>query len=134
MSTHEAQIRIKGAYQAAARSDGTRVLVDRLWPRGVRKADAAIDRGLKEIAPSPELRMWFGHDPDRFGEFGRRYREELADNAGEVARLEELGILKTHIDVYVTNSLANAYWRRRGWQKRDDVYRYSYNRSQNPNV
>jgi uncharacterized protein YeaO (DUF488 family) len=54
-----------------------RVLVDRLWPRGVRKADAALDRWARDVAPSPELRQWYGHDPARFEEFARRYREEL---------------------------------------------------------
>ncbi len=60
-----ANIRLKRAYAEPAASDGTRILVDRLWPRGVRKADAAIDRWIKEIAPSTELRKWFGHDPAR---------------------------------------------------------------------
>jgi len=59
--------------------DDTRVLVDRVWPRGVRKADAAVDRWLKAVAPSPELRRWFGHDPERWEEFRRRYRQELAE-------------------------------------------------------
>ena len=62
-------IRLKRAYDPPAPEDGVRVLVDRLWPRGLRKADAAIDRWLKDIAPSTELRRWFGHDPDRWTSF-----------------------------------------------------------------
>jgi uncharacterized protein YeaO (DUF488 family) len=71
-------IRLKRAYEPASSDDGTRILVDRLWPRGVRKADAAIDHWFKEIAPSTELRRWFGHDPRRWKEFQRRYRAELS--------------------------------------------------------
>jgi uncharacterized protein YeaO (DUF488 family) len=73
-----ADVRLKRAYEPPSTEDGTRILVDRLWPRGVRKAEAAIDRWLKDIAPSGELRRWFGHDPDRWHEFQRRYRAELA--------------------------------------------------------
>ena len=72
------EIRLKRAYETPAPGDGVRVLVDRLWPRGLRKADAAIDRWLKEVAPSTELRRWFGHDPGRWSEFRRRYRAELS--------------------------------------------------------
>jgi uncharacterized protein YeaO (DUF488 family) len=67
--THElptSQVRLKRAYEPAVPKDGVRVLVDRLWPRGLRKADAAIDRWMKDIAPSTELRRWFGHDPERW--------------------------------------------------------------------
>lgn len=71
-------IRLKRAYEPASSDDGARILVDRLWPRGVRKADAAIDHWVKEIAPSTELRRWFGHDPRRWKEFQRRYRAELS--------------------------------------------------------
>jgi uncharacterized protein YeaO (DUF488 family) len=70
-------VKLKRAYEPAAKSDGTRILIDRLWPRGVRKEQAAIDRWLKEIAPSTELRRWFGHQPERWPEFRRRYRAEL---------------------------------------------------------
>ena len=70
-------IRIKRAYAAPAASDGARVLVDRLWPRGLKKADAAIDSWIKGLAPSTELRRWFGHDPARWEEFRRRYSAEL---------------------------------------------------------
>jgi len=71
-------IRLKRAYEPASPEDGRRILVDRLWPRGLRKADAAIDRWLKDIAPSSELRRWFGHDPNRWEEFRQRYRRELS--------------------------------------------------------
>ncbi|HET8528770.1 MAG TPA: DUF488 family protein [Gaiellaceae bacterium] len=70
-------VRLKRAYEPAEPADGHRVLVDRLWPRGVSKQDAKIDEWAKELAPSPELRRWFGHDPARFEEFRRRYRDEL---------------------------------------------------------
>jgi uncharacterized protein YeaO (DUF488 family) len=70
-------IRLKRAYEPAGTSDGERILVDRLWPRGVSKDRAALDQWMKEIAPSAELRTWFGHDPARWDEFRRRYAEEL---------------------------------------------------------
>lgn len=71
-------IHLKRAYSPPTAADGTRILVDRLWPRGLRKADAAIDRWLKDVAPSTELRRWFGHDPARWTAFRRRYRAELS--------------------------------------------------------
>ncbi|MCF8706686.1 DUF488 domain-containing protein [Sphingobium sp. TKS] len=83
-------IRIKRIYEPAHKDDGARVLVDRLWPRGVDKERAALTLWLKEIAPSPELRKWFGHDPARWSEFSRRYRDELAQNDSAVARLAPL--------------------------------------------
>lgn len=70
-------IRIKRAYDPAERSDGQRFLVDRLWPRGIRKDDLKIDAWSKDSAPSNELRRWFGHDPDRWQEFQDRYWQEL---------------------------------------------------------
>ncbi len=70
-------ISIKRAYDDAAASDGRRFLVERLWPRGVRKADLEIDAWLKDAAPTTELRKWYGHDPERWPEFQRRYRVEL---------------------------------------------------------
>jgi uncharacterized protein YeaO (DUF488 family) len=72
--------RIKRVYESASPSDGKRVLVDRLWPRGLKKTDAALDEWMKDVAPSVPLRLWFGHDPDRFAEFGRKYKAELARN------------------------------------------------------
>jgi uncharacterized protein YeaO (DUF488 family) len=70
-------VQIKRAYEEPVGSDGYRVLVDRLWPRGVTKESAKLDAWAKDIAPSPELRRWFGHDPERFREFARRYASEL---------------------------------------------------------
>jgi uncharacterized protein YeaO (DUF488 family) len=83
-------IRLKRAYEAPAPDDGTRILIDRLWPRGVKKADAAIDEWMKEIAPSTELRKWFGHDPDRWEEFRRRYQTEIRERTDEFNRLRGL--------------------------------------------
>ncbi len=70
-------ISLKRAYESPEKRDGYRVLVDRLWPRGVKKEEAALDDWMKEIAPTTELRKWFGHDPDRWGEFRKRYLTEL---------------------------------------------------------
>jgi uncharacterized protein YeaO (DUF488 family) len=80
-------IRLKRAYLPATASDGTRILVDRLWPRGVRKSAAAIDLWIKSLAPSTALRKWFGHDPARWPEFRRRYAAELRDHPDELAEL-----------------------------------------------
>lgn len=84
------QIQLKRAYDAAAAKDGTRVLVDRLWPRGLKREDAGIDHWLKGVAPSTELRHWFGHDPARWPEFEQRYRAELATNPPDLAILRGL--------------------------------------------
>jgi uncharacterized protein YeaO (DUF488 family) len=89
-------IRLKRAYEPPAVTDGTRVLVDRLWPRGLTKKEAAIDRWLREIAPSTELRRWFGHDPGRWHEFQRRYAVELEHHGelvDELVRLARQGTL-----------------------------------------
>jgi len=72
---------LKRAYEPPESTDGTRILVDRLWPRGVSKAEARLDEWIKEIAPSAELRTWFGHDPRRWDEFRQRYRAELAQHS-----------------------------------------------------
>ena len=85
-----ANVRLKRAYERAARGDGTRVLIERLWPRGVRKAEAELDRWAKEIAPSTALRKWFGHDPARWPEFRRRYAEEIRRHPGELEALRSL--------------------------------------------
>jgi uncharacterized protein YeaO (DUF488 family) len=84
------EIRCKRIYAGVDAGDGIRVLVERLWPRGVRKADAAIDLWLKDIAPSAELRRWFGHDPSRWDAFQTRYRNELDANPRPVADLLRL--------------------------------------------
>jgi len=83
-------IRLKRAYQPAAADDGARILVDRLWPRGLRKSEAAIDRWLKDIAPSTALRQWFAHDPARWPEFRRRYRSEIRRHPAQLAELRAL--------------------------------------------
>ena len=80
-------VRLKRAYEPAASSDGYRVLIDRLWPRGVSRDRAKLDEWDKDLPPSTELRRWFGHDPSRFEEFRRRYVYELRDKR---ARLKEL--------------------------------------------
>jgi uncharacterized protein YeaO (DUF488 family) len=80
-------VRLKRAYEPATPADGYRVLIDRLWPRGVSRERAKLDRWEKDLAPSSELRHWFGHDPSRFEEFRRRYIEELS---GQRARLTAL--------------------------------------------
>ena len=81
------RIKLKRAYLPAAANDGSRILVDRLWPRGLRKSDAAIDLWFKDIAPSTALRKWFGHDPTRWPEFRRRYAVELRSHPDELAEL-----------------------------------------------
>lgn len=78
LSRGRGDVRVKRIYEAPAQDDGLRVLVDRLWPRGVAKTDAHVDSWLKEVAPSPELRKWFAHDPARFDVFRRSYREQLS--------------------------------------------------------
>jgi uncharacterized protein YeaO (DUF488 family) len=80
-------IRLKRVYDAPSRSDGERVLIDRLWPRGFTHEDAHVDEWARELAPSTELRRWFGHDPSRFDEFRRRYRLELAAHEAKLAEL-----------------------------------------------
>ena len=84
-------VKTKRAYEPAARADGRRVLVDRLWPRGVTKQAARLDLWAKDLAPSPALRKWFGHDPDRFAAFSVRYRQELAREPARAAFEELLG-------------------------------------------
>jgi uncharacterized protein YeaO (DUF488 family) len=71
-------VRLKRAYEPAAASDGERILIDRMWPRGVTREEARLSEWARELAPSTELRRWFGHDPARFSEFRRRYTAELA--------------------------------------------------------
>lgn len=85
-------VSVRRIYEPADQSGGTRVLVDRLWPRGISKDAAGIDEWCREVAPSTELRKWYGHDPDRFAEFRRRYRAELKepDRAQLVRHLREL--------------------------------------------
>lgn len=82
--------RIKRIYELPSKQDGARVLVDRLWPRGVSKKSAALTLWLKEVAPSTSLRQWFGHSPERWSEFRRRYRAELEENQASVDRLRAM--------------------------------------------
>jgi uncharacterized protein YeaO (DUF488 family) len=80
-------LRLKRAYEPPADSDGYRVLIDRLWPRGVSKEEARLDEWARELAPSSELRRWFAHDPAKFDEFRRRYRRELDEHDEQVREL-----------------------------------------------
>lgn len=90
-----AAIRVRRVYDEPEPDDGVRVLVDRLWPRGVTKEQVRLDRWAKEIAPSPELRRWYGHRPERFEGFARRYREELSRQEVQAA-LDELREIASH--------------------------------------
>lgn len=92
MAARPDRVQVRRIYDPPQPDDGQRVLVDRLWPRGVRKADAHFDEWCKEIAPSTELRKWYGHVADRYPEFARRYRAELddAEHTDAVAHLREL--------------------------------------------
>lgn len=83
-------VRLKRAYAQPSSEDGIRVLVDRLWPRGVRKTSASIDRWNKDVAPNTELRKWFGHDPIRWDEFRRQYQAELAHHPEALDELRAL--------------------------------------------
>ena len=83
------ELKLKRAYEAPHKDDGTRILVDRLWPRGLTKEKAKVDLWLKEIAPSTELRKWFGHDPARWTEFKERYAVELDDQREQLERLAQ---------------------------------------------
>ncbi len=93
-------IRLKRAYEAPDKRDGTRILVDRLWPRGVKKVDAAIDHWAKDIAPSTEFRKWFGHDPDRWREFRDRYGAEVNAHPEQLDKLKDLARQGTITLVY----------------------------------
>ncbi|MGC1863917.1 MAG: DUF488 domain-containing protein [Methylocystis sp.] len=83
-------VKLKRAYEHPSAEDGERVLVERLWPRGLKKADAAIDKWAKEISPTGDLRKWFGHDPARWTEFRRRYVEELHQHPDALAELRDM--------------------------------------------
>jgi uncharacterized protein YeaO (DUF488 family) len=93
-------VRLKRSYEPPDAGDGTRVLVDRLWPRGVSKAHADLDQWMKEIAPSTDLRKWFGHDPARWDDFRRRYAEELHRNEALLSQLRALARKGTVTLVY----------------------------------
>lgn len=83
-------VKVKRIYELRKKTDGTRILVDRLWPRGLSKQRAAIDEWMKDVAPSDALRKWFGHDPAKWSEFRRRYRAELKRKPEQLKRLRAL--------------------------------------------
>jgi uncharacterized protein YeaO (DUF488 family) len=95
-----ATIRLKRVYEEPASDDGLRILVERLWPRGLSKERAAVELWIKEVAPSPELRRWYNHDPARWDEFRRRYRAELRRNKDAVEELRRECRGKTVTFVY----------------------------------
>jgi uncharacterized protein YeaO (DUF488 family) len=105
-------------YDEPARSDGVRVLVDRVWPRGMRRQDAHLDEWLRDIAPSTELRRWYGHDPERFTEFRRRYLAELgepdwqepAEHLRALAHDHDLTLLTATRDVDHSQAAVLAEW------------------------
>ncbi len=115
MSQHVTYRRI---YEAPIPSDGTRVLVDRVWPRGIRKDDAHLDEWMRDIAPSTELRKWYGHRPERFAEFRRRYLAELRDTQHrdavaqlrEIARAHPVTLLTATRDVDHSQAAVLANW------------------------
>jgi uncharacterized protein YeaO (DUF488 family) len=100
-------VKLKRAYAKAAPRDGARVLVDRLWPRGVTKNDAALDHWFKELAPSTPLRKWFAHDPARWPGFKRRYESEIRANRASLKALRELARKGTITLVYAAHDEAH---------------------------
>ncbi|WP_417371029.1 DUF488 domain-containing protein [Gelidibacter japonicus] len=82
-------IQIKRVYDAPSKSDGYRVLVDRIWPRGISKEEANLDEWNKDLAPSTELRKWFDHDPEKFDDFSNKYKKELKDRADVLKQLSQ---------------------------------------------
>jgi uncharacterized protein YeaO (DUF488 family) len=114
------QVQVKRAREGVARSDGYRVLVDRIWPRGVSKDSARLDEWARELAPSDELRRWYGHDPERFDEFARRYVDELRGQRDALsalrrrARQEQVTLVVGARDVAHSNGAVLADVLRRG--------------------
>ncbi|MFD9963276.1 DUF488 domain-containing protein [Amycolatopsis sp. NPDC058986] len=112
------QITVRRIYDRPSRSDGLRVLVDRVWPRGVREEDARLDEWLRDVAPSAELRRWYGHDPGRFPEFRRRYLAELgkpphreaAQHLRSIAGEHDLTLLTATRDVEHSQAAVLAQW------------------------
>ena len=96
-------IKLKRAYEAASKDDGLRILVERLWPRGVSKQKAQIDLWLKDLAPSTELRQWYGHDPARWPQFRKRYRAELKGQGDVLALLRFVTEERTVTFVYAAS-------------------------------
>ncbi len=101
------QIGLKRAYDPPSADDGVRVLVDRLWPRGVKKAEARIDHWFKDLAPSTVLRKWFAHDPNRWDEFRRRYRAELAAKGDLLHELRKLARARPVTLIYAARDEAH---------------------------
>lgn len=96
-------VKVKRAYETPAAADGARILIDRLWPRGLRKEDAALDRWEKELSPSTELRQWFGHDPARWSEFRTRYSREIHQHGEQLDQLRALARQKPITLVYAAH-------------------------------
>jgi uncharacterized protein YeaO (DUF488 family) len=90
MTIAAANVKLKRAYEEPMASDGERILIDRLWPRGIKKTDAALNQWAKVLAPSTELRKWFGHDPVRWQEFRERYAAEVHQHPDELKQLRDL--------------------------------------------
>lgn len=103
----ESHLRMKRAYEPASPDDGMRILIDRLWPRGVSKAKAALDDWIKDIAPSTELRRWFGHDPALWPEFQTRYSAELHEHEEVLDRIRGLAKTQTITLVYSAHDEAH---------------------------
>ena len=110
MEKQGSMITLKRVYDEPEPGDGTRVLVDRLWPRGLSKERAHVDLWLKEIAPSSQLRTWFGHDPEKFAEFRSPYEAELASETGQVAltKLRDLAKQKPVTLVFAAHDTEHA--------------------------
>ena len=100
MNEEMAMVRVKRAYSKSSRRDGTRILVDRVWPRGITKERARIVQWRKDLAPTTSLRKWFGHEPARWNEFCRRYRRELKRSMGELEKLAHRSRKQTITLVY----------------------------------
>lgn len=117
-------VRTKRVYEQPSRDDGYRVLIDRLWPRGLSKEKAAVDEWARDLAPSDELRRWFGHRPERFEQFERRYVDELRHHADEISALRRRGRGGTVTIVYAardsehSNAAVLAPIVRRGFPRR----------------
>ena len=105
----KAAIHIKRVYDPPDTGDGTRVLVDRLWPRGLTKKAAAIDRWAKDVAPSTELRKWFGHEPSRWKEFGRRYKAELKHSEAPLDAIRDLARNGPITLIYAAHDTAHSH-------------------------
>ena len=119
-------VRYRRIYDDASSEDGLRILVDRIWPRGVRKEDANVDEWLREIAPSTELRRWYGHDPDRYAEFRRRYlaelrepvRKQAAQRLRETAGHNRMTLLTASRDLEHSQAAVLAHWLNRATTSR----------------